>query len=143
MKLNYKWNKARLTEELVHASINGDDKKIMSLIDSGADIRADDNTALCAAVANGHADAVRLLLGAGADPNAQHGEPIILVAMYGFADVAEALIEGGADIDIFAGGPMRTALDHGHDKVAGLFAAQLSARDRSLPREKQARNEGR
>ncbi|EMT70529.1 Ankyrin repeat domain-containing protein 50 [Fusarium odoratissimum] len=85
---------------------SGYKERIMSLIESGADIDAQDpigeSTALTQAAEQGRADLASLLLENGANPNQRekHGKTALhIAAQNGHLDVVAVLIAGGADID--------------------------------------------
>ncbi|KAF5716200.1 ankyrin repeat-containing protein [Fusarium globosum] len=85
---------------------SGYKERIVSLIESGADIDAQDpigeSTALTQAAEQGRADLASLLLESGANPNQRekHGKTALqIAARNGHADVVTALVAGGADID--------------------------------------------
>ncbi len=91
---------------LTHASMNGDVDKVISLLDSGADINAKDQrdwTPLLWAVSRGQIDVVKLLLDKGADFNAkgEHGwTPLMESANRGHSEVAKLLLKKGADVNL-------------------------------------------
>jgi len=70
------------------AAAEGDSKKILQLIEAGADTEETDRaqwTAIFHAVEKGHTDALRVLLDKGAEPNARTGidaTPLMLAAFY-------------------------------------------------------------
>jgi ankyrin repeat domain-containing protein 50 len=85
---------------------SGYKERIMSLIESGADIDAQDpigeSTALTQAAEQGRADLASLLLDNGANPNQRekHGQTALHIAAEdGHADVVAVLVAEGADID--------------------------------------------
>lgn len=80
------------------ASLNGNLDVIRFLIESGADVTAQDNGALIEAVSGGFLDVVRLLVEKGADVTARNNYPIIEAASIGDLDILQWLADNGADM---------------------------------------------
>ncbi|UPL01629.1 hypothetical protein LCI18_012563 [Fusarium solani-melongenae] len=81
-------------------------QRVLALLDSGADIdaqdRIGDSTALTHAAWLGRDDLVELLLEKGADPNRreQHGRTALHIAVkHGYSSIITMLVEYGADVD--------------------------------------------
>ena len=115
---------------LPKAAREGDEARLRSLLDSGADPNqrdANGNSALIAAVAAGHASAARVLLAAGANPNlASSGgrTPLIEAAIGGRMEIARLLISAGADVNTSergAGTALEAAEREGHTAMAALL----------------------
>ena len=123
------------------ASQNGHVKAACKLIESGADLTAQDNlriTPLHLASLNGEVDVARMLIERGADLTAQdnHGfTPLHLASLNGKLDIARMLIERGADLtvqDNYGDTPLHLASHHGRLDFARMLiecGADLTAQD--------------
>lgn len=91
-----------LAGDLVSASENGDNKKIVELLNNGSDVngRYFSSTALNTAIIKGRVDTVLLLLKMGADPNLPDATstPLIkAVSSFESASIVSLLLKNGAD----------------------------------------------
>jgi ankyrin repeat protein len=120
------------SNNLFDVAYSGDIVTVEKLIDSGADINAEDNrthmTALMGASSEGHMDIAELLINKGADVNAKATAlgrtALIWASEFGHKDVAELLISKGADVnakDKKGETALSLASKFGHKDVAELL----------------------
>ena len=117
---------------LTQAGINGDVEKVISLLDSGADINARDQrewTPLLWAVSRGQIDLVKLLLDKGADVNAkgEHGwTPLMEAANRGHSDAVKLLLKKRADVNLkheYGWTALKIAKGKGNKEIVDLLKA--------------------
>ncbi len=109
-------------ENLITAAKGGNNKKVIKLLTSGADVNAavDGSTPLQWAVKNDHLEVVKALLKYGADVNAaaENGvTPVFIAAGNGHLAVVKALLDAEADINAAAKNgvtPLSMAAGNGH-----------------------------
>ena len=80
------------------SSEDGNTEIVQLLLQAGANVNANNDSALISASANGHTEVVRLLLQAGADVHARDGEPLTRASRTTNIDIVQLLLEAGADI---------------------------------------------
>lgn len=80
---------------------NGREEVVKILLDNGADVHADDESALFAALEGHHKDLVEVLLRHGANPNAnsKDGSPLNLAVSKNQTDLAKILLGHGASLN--------------------------------------------
>ena len=113
-----------LDQQLMEAAKNGDNKQLMGLIDSGADVNSGDlagNTPLICAAKYGHIECVRILLKKGASINSQCAikrcNPLMWAADNGHTEIVKVLIDNGATLnakDIYGWTALMKAVSGGH-----------------------------
>lgn len=96
-------------------------KKATELLELGADIHTDSDSALRQACLNGLTKLVRVLLEHGADVHVQDDEPLIFAAMDGHDYVVRALLEHGADVHAKNDMALRKALIKRHEFVVNVL----------------------
>jgi len=90
-------------DELFVAARNGDSIKVQTLLEKGANPKAEDDdgwTPLHWAAYRGHVEIVKLLLERGANPNAKNNNgwtPLHIAAHEGHVEIVKILLERGAD----------------------------------------------
>ena len=89
-------------------------KVIKRLVKEGADIHADDESALRRAAYNGHLAVVKYLVSEGADIHAVNDYALQWAAYYGHLDVVKYLVSEGADIHAVNDFALRLAAGKGH-----------------------------
>jgi energy-coupling factor transporter ATP-binding protein EcfA2 len=119
-----------MSDELIMAVSNGDIKKVVELLSSGADVNVtnkNNETPLHLAAWKGYAEIASLLLKHGANVNAQNyvaDTPLHMAAWYGRAQVAKLLLDYGADVNArnrFGWTPLHYAVMRGHAKVVEIL----------------------
>ena len=99
-------SETKLSSALLKAAANGNNDEVLSLLELGADVDAQNeegDTALMRAASKPYIEVVHSLLDHGADTNIQdnHGETaLIKAARYGLIDVIKCLLENGESINI-------------------------------------------
>ena len=94
-----------LDHQLIRAAKNGDDKKIIELISSGADVNSTDIagfTPLICAAKNGHIKCAKILLENGAFINSQCNQgcsSLMWAADSGHTEIVKVLIDNGATLN--------------------------------------------
>jgi ankyrin repeat protein len=120
-------------QDLIVASMKGDVEKVISLLDSGADINAKDQrgwTALLWAVSRGQIDVMKLILDKGADVNVkgEHGwTPLMEAANRGNSDVTKLLLKKGADVNLkheYGYTALKIAKGKGNKEIESLLKAR-------------------
>ena len=91
------------------------------LLAAGADVHANNNSALRWAAIEGHADVVELLLEYGADIHAENDIALQDAAWHNRADVVKLLLEYGADVHAVNDAALRWAAENGHDDVVAVL----------------------
>ena len=97
---------AQQKDSLPRAAQAGDLNRVQTLLDSGADLNAKDETtrtSLMYATIKNHRDVVQLLLDRGADVNMRNdlGETALtLAAQQGHPEIAQVLIRKGANVNV-------------------------------------------
>ncbi len=91
------------------------------LLDGGADIHSDEDSALCYAATKGHKDVCALLFDRGAHVHAIDNSPLRHAAMNGHKDVCALLLDSGADIHALSDCALRWAAREGHTGVVELL----------------------
>ena len=91
------------------------------LLESGADVHAENNWALAWASANGHAAVAKLLLESGADVHARDDLALQWASGRGHMAVAKLLLESGADVHAEDDYALRAASYGSHTEVLELL----------------------
>ena len=99
------------------AAKNGHKDMVGLLLNYGANIHALIDGALIFASGNGHGDVVELLLNNGADLHEQNDLALRWAAKHGYRDVVELLINYGADIHAYNDDALKSAAKNGHRDV--------------------------
>lgn len=81
------------SQALFQACKQGFANVVEFLIDNGADVSADNNSALMGAVASGDLKILERLLKEGVDPNSRDGYPFVMAAVFGHVHVLEFLFQ--------------------------------------------------
>jgi ankyrin repeat protein len=94
-----------LNRQLINAVKEGNLKKVIDLLENGADVNAKNNdgyTALMTASREGHKEIVELLIKNGADVNVKNndgGTALMYASSKGHKEIVELLIKNGADVN--------------------------------------------
>ena len=110
----------------------GDLEMVRYLLDHGANVHVNDDTALGCASVNGNRDVVELLLDRGADIHAKDSWALRFASVNGHRDVVELLLDRGADIHAQDDCALRWASETGHRDVVVLLldrGADIHAQD--------------
>ena len=91
---------------LIGASEQGHLDIAKFLLENGADINAQSGDALGRASKNGHLEMVKLLVGSGADIHAYDDYALRMAAGKGHLPVVKYLVEHGADVNVMGGEPL-------------------------------------
>ena len=81
-----------LNEKLIETAKAGKTKTVKLLLEKGADIHAENDSALCYAAVNGHTETVKFLLEQGADIHAENDLALYWAASNGHTETAKLLI---------------------------------------------------
>ena len=106
---------------LVGSSMRGDVNRVNVLLDSGADIHAQEDYALRWAAKRGHLEVVKLLLDRGAGIHAQNDDSLRWAAWHGHLEVVKLLLDRGADIHAEYDHAFRWAAERGHFEVVKML----------------------
>ena len=90
---------------------------VVFLVERGADVTAQDNSAVCWAAANGHLHVVKYLAEKGADVTAMDNSAVRWAAAHGHLHVVEYLVERGADVTAMDNSAVREASSINHVDV--------------------------
>jgi ankyrin repeat protein len=130
-----------MIQQFIDASKNGDNNKIIKLIQKGIDVNAKSNsgrTPLNEAALHGHTETARLLIDNGADVMAKDNLGLTTLhhsACWDNTDTARLLIDNGADVmakDNFGNTTLHVAALLGHTETAKLLidnGADVKAKD--------------
>ena len=89
-----------INKQFIKASRYGYLPVVKLLIDLGANIHINDDSAIIWASSNGHLSIVELLINSGANIHAQNNQAIICASCQGYLSIVKLLIESGADIHV-------------------------------------------
>lgn len=102
-------------EALYSAAFSGQLEVAKYLIENGADVHHDHDSALIdASSGSDNLQMVKFLLANGADVHAMNDEPLHLAAMYGLLDIVQLLLENGANVHAYNEEALRRAAAKGH-----------------------------
>jgi hypothetical protein len=118
-----------------YASQNGHLSVVKLLLESGANVHADDNDAIILASQNGHLDVVKLLLEYGSDVHEQNNYAIQYASQNGHLYVVKLLLESGADIHANDNYAIRMESKYGHLDVVKLLYWMYLVSKRRIIRE--------
>jgi len=102
---------------LLWASENNHLEIVKYVIEKGADIHAENDSALCRASYHDHLEIVKLLIEKGADIHAGHEYALRKAFRYGHLEIVKLLIEKGADIYAENYCALIWAFENGHLKL--------------------------
>lgn len=94
------------------------------LLDRGANVHAMDDAALFWAASKGNTEVVRVLLEHGADVHSRQDEALRYAASAGHKDVCKLLLDSGADIHARSDEAVRRARGEGHEDVVALLESR-------------------
>lgn len=101
---------------------------VRSVVDMGANPRADQDMALCMASSFGNSEVVQYLLDeCHADINAQNGSPLIEACIHGYNQIIADLIDRGADVEREHGRPVFSAIAAGRMEALHLLVSRGGA----------------
>ena len=83
---------------LVYAAHSGCIDAVTILLDSGANVHAQDDSALKFSAYAGNVDVVKILLEAGADPHVDNDIALQNAIQYGYYEIAKILLAYGANV---------------------------------------------
>ncbi|AGF85728.1 repeat protein [Moumouvirus goulette] len=106
-----------LSYALLHSSSSGNLEIVQFLIESGANIHANNDIALKTASLNGHLEIVQYLVSIGANINTSKNYAIRWAARRGHLQVVKYLLECGVDICANNNYTLRCIIDYGHPKI--------------------------
>lgn len=113
-----------LNDQLIYYAEKGRLEKVNELIHRGAQIDAEDNSALIKAAFKSHLDVVCRLIELGADVNTRESKPLRVAAELGNLEVVKIMIEAGANVDACNNQALRSATEYRHlDVMRELCAA--------------------
>ena len=107
------------------ASRNGYLEIVKYLVEHGADIHALNDYALRFASANGHLEIVKFLVKQGANIHACEDYALRWASYYGHIEVVEFLVEQGADIHADKDYALRYASENGHLEIVDYLKSNL------------------
>lgn len=113
--------KTSLTAAFLDAVYDGDWTRAQRFASKGADIRADEDAALCIAARGGETGAVAKLLKAGANANARDHEPLIDACTNGHVDIVKLLLDHGAKTEGGNHDPLTRAASNGNAEIVKLL----------------------
>jgi hypothetical protein len=105
------------------------------LLESGADVHANDNHAIRWAYQNVHLDVVDLLIKSGADVHANYNHVIRWESRYGHLDVVKLFLESGEDVHADDNYSIRWASSNVHLKVVKSLYWRYPVNKRIIIRE--------
>ncbi|KXZ54920.1 hypothetical protein GPECTOR_4g992 [Gonium pectorale] len=109
-------------EAVLRAAASRDQVDVLrALLGAGADPRAGDSIALCAAAIWGNEESVAVLLAAGADPTALDSGALRSAARFGHPRVIQLLLAAGADPRVNGSAPLAMAVIRGHGEAARVL----------------------
>lgn len=108
-------------DRLAWAAEKGHTDVVRALLNSGADVHAEDDYALRISSSNGHYDTVRLLLNNDADVHAIYDEALRLASEHGLSDIVKLLLDNGADVHAEEDEAVRMAEANGFEDVVRLL----------------------
>ncbi|KAJ3033174.1 hypothetical protein HDV00_006671 [Rhizophlyctis rosea] len=107
---NGDWGKRPLVEAAIHGHL----PMVRFLLDEGgADLHADDDTALLEACRYNHVGILTYLLGIGANVHCHRGRSMVLAAEQGFVGIMRELVAAGADVNALGGKALSRAAGRG------------------------------
>ena len=111
-------------EPLWRAAISGHTETVKALLDSGADIHANEDFSLIVAAEFGHIETVIVLLDGGADIHAKNDSALHWAARSGHTEIVALLVDRGADIHANDDDALRWAVFNGHTETVTLLLAR-------------------
>jgi hypothetical protein len=99
----------------------GDVESVKLALENGADVHAENDSALRWASRYGHIEVVKLLLEHGADVHAENDSALQLASRYGHAEIVKLLLEYGADVHAENDSALRWASENGYTEIVKLL----------------------
>ena len=129
MKTRHATAQKGLDSDLIKSSAHGDAHRVKLLLDSGADIHAQDDQTFRLSAGYGYQEVAKLLLDRGADIHAQDDQAFRWAAKNGHLEVVNILLAHGADLEI----GIKAAKDVGKSRMLGILnQIKLSREEKKL-----------
>ena len=114
-------NGTSLGYDLIEAARVGDTKTVESLLKSGANVHADDDSALKTSVWNNQIEVAKVLLDGGADIHADDDWALIRASREGHTGMVKLLLDRGADIHADDDSALTSAASEGNADTVKLL----------------------
>jgi ankyrin repeat protein len=101
---------------------------VKKALENGADVHANNDSALRYASENGHLSTVDLLLKNGADVHVYHDYPLRWASVRGHLDIVELLFKNGADVHAIDAYTLWWASQNGHLDVVKLLKKYIETK---------------
>jgi ankyrin repeat protein len=110
-----------LNDQLADASRSGNLEEVRSLIEKGADVRANHDYALGCATFYGRTEVVMFLIEKGANVRAENDEALRRASASGFTDIVRILLKRGANVHASKDAPLKRSFHNGHIEIVRIL----------------------
>ena len=122
----------QLDSEFFKAVSMNDPESTFMLLEAGADVNYEDDSALKLACAIGNQDLVQILLEAGADVHSEDDDSLMISSRMGHTEVVKLLLDAGANIHANDNFAFFAASYYGHDDILQLLEDAKYKKQQSL-----------